>query len=238
MGDVTLVLREARDEALGTKTFLFDAAGLAGVAAGQYLIVKLDVPADPRRGSRSFTMANAPTEDRVMITTRIRSSSPFKQSLAALRPGDRIPAKGPFGKFVLHTDDAPALFLAGGIGVTPFRSMIKHALDTGRDIPMTLIASDRVPEAIAFRAELDGWSRAHPALRVARTVTQPQMSKVPWSGRVGRIDVAWIRENLPDPGNPIAYVAGPPGFVTELRGLLHQVGVPDDRVRVEQFIGY
>ena len=238
MGDVGLVLQGVRDEALGTKTFLFKPEGLAGAVAGQYLIVKLDVPADLRRGSRSFTMANAPTEERVMITTRIRDSSPFKQAFASLRPGDRIAAKGPFGKFTLHAEDAPALFLAGGIGVTPFRSIVKDALDTGRATPMILLTSDRVPEAISFRQEMEAWTLEHPTFRLFRTATRPDESSHAWSGRVGRIDVAWIREQVPDLGAIIAYVAGPPSFVAQLRGTLPSLGISDDRLRIEQFIGY
>ena len=238
MGDFSLVLREVRDEASETKTFLFDADGLAGAEAGQYLIFKLDVPADPRRGTRSFTMSNAPGERPVMLTTRIRSTSPFKQSLASMTPGAQIAAKGPFGKFTLHAGDSPALFLAGGIGVTPFRSIVKHALDAGRSIPMTLLTSDRTPEAIPFRETMDAWARARPTFRVFRTITKPGASQQPWPDRVGRIDAHWIREHMSRAKDTTVYVAGAPPFVADMRAALQEVGVADDRVRAEQFIGY
>ncbi|MCI4371418.1 MAG: FAD-dependent oxidoreductase [Thermoplasmata archaeon] len=238
MGDVSLVLEDTREAALQTKTFLFRTEGLIGAEAGQYLMVKLDVPADSRRGSRSFTMANAPGEGRVMITTRVRSTSPFKQAFASLRLGDRIPAKGPFGKFTLHAGDAPALFLAGGIGVTPFRSMVRHALDERRSVRMALLTSDWTPESIPFREELDSWARAQTSFQIARTVTRLANSRDEWSGHVGRIDAAWIRQHLEPSESTIAYVAGSPSFVAGMRSLLASLGFPEERIRFEQFIGY
>lgn len=238
MGDVTLVLRDVREEAQDTKSFVFDAEGLAGATAGQYLIVKLDAPTDPRRGNRSFTMANAPTEDRVTITTRMRITSPFKGKLASLAPGDRLAAKGPFGKFVLHDGDAPALFLAGGIGVTPFRSMIRHAIDTGQTLDMTLLTSDRVPEAIPFREELEKLAEERRWFRLGRTVTRPDRSEAPWSGRIARIDGPWIEEHIRDAARVVAYICGPPAFVEAMQTHVQSIGVSDDRIRVEPFIGY
>jgi len=238
MADVSLVLREAWDEAQDTKAFVFEAEGLTEVRAGQYLIVRLEVPEDPRRGSRSFTMANAPTEDAVLIVTRIRPESPFKRALAALEPGARIAAKGPFGKFTLHEGPEPALFLGGGIGVTPFRSMLKDAIDVGRRTPVTLLTSDRVPEAIVFRREFDAWASEHPWLRLVRTITRPAQARGPWEGRLGPIDADTLRETVPDLASRIAYVCGPPRFVDSMVGLLGSLGVPSDRVRTERFIGY
>lgn len=238
MQDVTLTLREVREEALDTKTFVFDAEGLVDARAGQYLLVKLDVPADPRRGSRSFTMANDPGTEPVMITTRMRPSSPFKARLASMSVGERIVVKGPLGRFVLHETDEPAWFLAGGIGVTPFRSMIRHAIDVGRRAPVVLLTSDRVPEAIPFRRELDAWAASQPWLKVVRTITRPRESKEPWSGLVGRIDAGWIREVAGDAGDAIVYICGPPGFVDPVMATMESFGISKDRVRSERFIGY
>lgn len=237
MADVTLTLREARDEALGTKTFVFDADGLSGVRPGQYLLVRLDAPEDPRRGSRSFTMANAPSEPHVLITTRMRGASAFKRALGALSPGDRVPAKGPLSRFALRDDDAPSLMVAGGIGATPFRSMIRHAIDTGRTAPVTLVTSDRVPEAIPFRAEFDAWASRHPWLRIARTITRPEESPTGWGGRTGRIDPAWLG-GLVDAPRVAAYVCGPPTFVEAIVPVVQGLGVPSDRIALERFIGY
>lgn len=238
MQDVNLTLREVREEALDTKTFVFDAADLTGVLAGQYLIVKLDVPEDPRRGSRSFTMANAPGTEPVMITTRIRSSGLFKARLASMAPGERLVAKGPTGRFTFHAGPEPALLLAGGIGVTPFRSVIKHAIDVDRTTRMTLLTSDRAPEAIPFREELDGWAVAHSWLTVARTITRPDESTWAWSGHTGRIDGPWIRDTVRDLERAIVYVCGPPRFVDDMTALVRSLGIPMDRLRSERFIGY
>lgn len=238
MADVTLRLREVRTEALDTLSFLFAAEGLSGALPGQYLLVKVDAEDDPRRGSRSFTMANSPTEDHVMITTRIRSGSVVKKKLVSLRPGDALAAKGPLGKFTLPEGAAPAVFLAGGIGVTPFRSMIKAAIDTGRRAPMTLVTSDRLPEAIPFREEVDRWGAANRWLTIARTVTRPTAGPRAWEGRVGRIDAAWIRDLGIDSSQGFVYIAGAPGFVDAMATVAASLGVPPERVKLERFLGY
>ncbi len=238
MADVTLVLRSIRDEALDTKSFVFDPAGLTEHRAGQYILVKLDVPEDPRKGSRSFSLANAPTEPFILLTTRIRNTSVFKQRLAAMKPGDTLSAKGPLGRFILHDDDRPALLLAGGIGVTPFRSMIKATLDAGRNTSMTLLTSDHVPEAIPYRRELETWAAARPQFHVERTITWPQKSREAWERRTGRIDADWIREVARDLERAVAYASGPPAFVGAMTALLASMGFPPERVRTERFTGY
>lgn len=236
----TIVLRlvESRLEAADTMAFRFQAEGMTKAAAGQYLMVKLDAPDDPRNGSRSFTMANSPSEPHILIATRIRSSSPFKRRLAAMKPGETMEARGPMGKFTLHEGPAPALFLAGGIGVTPFRSIVKDAIDTDRTGPVTLLISDRTPEMIPFRREMDGWAAAHPWLSIHRTVTRPQEVHEPWNGRVGRIDPAWIRSCCADLDHAVGYVAGPPAFVDDMSATLAALGFPPERVRSERFLGY
>lgn len=238
MGDVVLTLREARDEALDTKTFVFDAEGLGPFLPGQYLLLRLDAPEDPRRGSRSFTLSSAPSEERVMITTRIRPSSPFKRALASLIPGRTVAAKGPLGRFVLPEGDTPVLLLAGGIGVTPFRSMVAHAVATGRQAPLVLVTSDRIPEVIVFRNEFDRWREEHPWLTVLRTVTRLPEARTPWEGRTGRIDVAFLREVTRGLDWEAVLLAGPPAFVDGLQPLLASAGIPADRIRTERFIGY
>lgn len=238
MPPVLLRLVESRPEATDTMAFRFQADGLPRAVAGQYLLVKLDAPGDARNGSRSFTMANAPSEPHVLIVTRIRSASPFKLRLASMKPGDTMEARGPMGKFTLHQGAAPTLFLAGGIGITPFRSMIKDAIDSGRTAPVTLLVSDRTPEMIPFRKEMDEWAAAHPWLALHRTVTRPGESGQPWAGRVGRIDPSWIQECSADLGHAIAYVAGPPRFVDDMSTHLAALGFPPGRVRSERFLGY
>ena len=238
MADIVLTLRSARDEALDTTTFVFEAEGLGDHVPGQYLLLKLDVPEDPRRGSRSFTIANAPSGGRVTITSRMRPSSLFKRGLAALHPGAQVSAKGPLGRFVMPEGDTPALLLAGGIGVTPFRAMLEHAIASGRSRPVTLVVSDRVPEASVYREEIDRWASEHAWLKVVRTVTRPSPGLSPWRGRTGRIDAALLREALPSPGEGVALVAGPPAFVDGIVAVLAALGLPPDRVRSERFIGY
>lgn len=238
MAAVKLVLRRSWEEARDTRSFAFETQGLPPAQPGQYLMLRMEAPDDPRRGSRTFTIASSPTEPDVVITTRLREGSAFKRRLASLPVGGSLEARGPMGRFTLPDEDRPLLFLAGGIGVTPFRAMIRYAMDTGRRAGITLLASDRTPDLIPYRQEMDAWARAHAWLRVERTITRPQEALQPWSGRTGRLDEDWIRSAVDGLDARIAFAAGPPAFVEDAAGRLRSLGFSDDRIRTERFAGY
>jgi len=200
---------------------------------GQYLLYSLPVE-DPKGNSRPFSLASSPTEDFLMLTTKL-SGSVFKNKLASLNKGDTINARGPFGRFVLQ-DSKKHLMIAGGIGITPFRSMIKYAIENKIKQSITLFYSNKVPEEIAFRNELDKWQQRNENFKLIHTITRPEESKEQWSGRVGRIDSELIKEHLDI--DTIIYVCGPPGMVDAMLELLKEIGVPDERVRAERFAGY
>ncbi|OGS46711.1 MAG: hypothetical protein A3K66_00735 [Euryarchaeota archaeon RBG_16_67_27] len=235
MPEFTLTLREVREEATDTRTFAFDSEPRVVARPGQYLLVSLDAPGDPRRGSRSLSIASAPSDPGLLLTTRVRTASPFKRALDGLAVGDRIRAKGPLGRFYLPEGDAPAVLIAGGIGVTPFRAMVRASIDAGRRSPVSLITSDRTPDSIVFREEFDAWSVAHPWFTVTRTVTRPAESGAPWTGPVGRIDERRIGPAL---RAGAVLVAGPPSFADGMQALLASAGIPGDRVQIERFQGY
>jgi ferredoxin-NADP reductase len=201
--------------------------------AGQYLTYQLPVQ-DPKGSTRQFTLASSPTEDFLQLTTKL-SDSAFKQALEKMGRGAKIKAVGPQGEFVL--EDAPHhVMIAGGIGITPFRSMIKFAVDTELDVNIKLLYSNRVPEEIAFRDELDKWQFLNQKLRVVHTVTRPEESKYPWSGRPGRVDAELIKENMAD--GCVFYVCGPQGMVAAMTDLLKEMGISEDRIKKEEFTGY
>jgi len=102
----------------------------------------------------------------------------------------------------------------------------------------TPLTSDRVPEAIPFRDTMEAWARARPTFRVLRTITSPEISRKTGSSRVGRVDARWIREHVSRANDTIVYVAGASPFVADMRAALHEIGVADDWVLVEQSVGY
>jgi ferredoxin-NADP reductase len=125
--------------------------------AGQFAFFDVGGVYDDSKGPiRHFTISSSPTEDFIMLTTRIRDS-PYKQRLATLKEGTKVKVRGPKGEFVLHEDDysKTAIFLSEGIGVTPYRSMIKYATDMQLPLKIIMFDSNRNKENILFKKEFD-----------------------------------------------------------------------------------
>jgi ferredoxin-NADP reductase len=182
-----------------------------------------------------MSLACAPTRPYLEFGARI-SESPWKRAFAALRPGDLAEIDGPYGHFVLD-ESAPAVLLAGGIGITPLKGMAEYAADRKLPIEVRLVYSNRTEEEIAYRAELELLARANPRFRILHTLTRaPEAGS--WMGRRGRIDpglIATAAEGLLD---PVYYVCGAPGMVRESLRSLAAAGVPQERIRFEAFRGY
>ncbi|MGD0587836.1 MAG: FAD-dependent oxidoreductase [Thermoplasmata archaeon] len=202
--------------------------------------IRLSLPGvdDPWGAARTFSLSSSPSEpDQISVTCRI-SDTPFKQALSRLRPGETAEVFGPLGQF-LYDPSRPTVFLAGGIGITPFRGMLRYAADTGASAPRRLLYSARVPEELVFRSELDELSRSSPHLEVHYTVTRPSESSVAWTGRVGRIDTAWIRELVKPLEHPMYFIAGLPEMVEEMLSALDgKLGVSEDDIDYEVFRGF
>jgi glycine betaine catabolism B len=220
-------------------TFRFSTAG----TMFRYLsnqAVRLSLPGvdDPWGAVRTFSLSSSPTEAGwIAITCKI-SDTPFKQALTHLELGANAVVYGPIGQF-LFNGSRPCVLIAGGIGITPFRGMIRYAADTGSPAPVTLLYSARTPDELAFRAELDELARGRSNLRLEYTVTRPSETTLPWEGRVGRIDRGWIEECVRGLESPLCYVAGLPEMVGETVALLSgPLGVPNDDIDYEVFRGF
>ncbi|MCI4318953.1 MAG: FAD-dependent oxidoreductase [Thermoplasmata archaeon] len=202
--------------------------------------IRLALPGveDPWGAARTFSLSSSPTEiDRLSVTCRI-SETPFKQALSRLQPGETAEVYGPLGVF-LFDPSRPALFLAGGIGITPFRGMLRYAADTHVASERRLLYSARTAEDLIFRRELDEFARIGPQVRVDYSVTRSGGSSTPWEGRKGRIDEPSIREAIRGMDRPKVYVAGLPEMVTEIVGILQErLGVAEDDVDYEVFRGF
>src|SRR5437764_6340266 len=173
-----------------------------------------------------------------MIATRMRNSA-FKRCLAAAPPDAAIKLDGPAGTMVLHEDASrPAVFLAGGIGITPFRSIALDAAERKLPHRITLFYSNRRPEDAAFLDELSDLQGRNPRFRMIPTITAPSLSSAPWSGETRRIGPALLNEYLPDPLAPIYYFAGPPAMTMEMQSMLAGLGVNAGDMLSEEFYGY
>jgi len=234
-----LPLIDSRPESPTARTFRFATEG-TGFRYLSNQAIRLALPGvdDPWGAVRAFSLSSSPSESGFLAVTCKISDTPFKQALARMSPGDTAEVYGPLGHFLL--DPArPTVFLAGGIGITPFRGMMKYAADTGDPVERRLLYSARTPEELVFRSEFDALSRSSPQLRALYTVTRPADSSTAWAGRVGRIDAEWIREVAKHLPNPRYYVAGLPEMVEEtVRLLENPCGVPPGDVVFEMFRGY
>ena len=222
-GRTRLVRRE--EVADGTMAFHFARPPRFVFQAGQNLLLTLGGVQE----NRTFTIASAPHEADLMVATRMRDSV-FKNRLRTLEPGGAATIEGPNGMMVLHADASrPAVFIAGGIGITPFLSMLRDARHRRLGHRITLIYSNRLSTGAAFLAELQALENAHPAFRLVSTLTKEGGEP---------IGEAFLRRHLRDPAEPVYYLAGPPGMTMDVQGALTSLGVAPDDIHSEEFYGY
>ncbi len=231
-----LTLTERCREAENVESCRFRPESPFSYQAGQYLRYTLDHPDPDGRGvSRFFTIASALAEGFIMLTTRLSEpGSSFKRALRQLEEGAVIEGAGPYGQFVYTHPEMPAVFIAGGIGVTPFRSMLVDLAARRLDPEVTLLYANTTPE-IPFRPLLDELAAKQSQLKVIYTVSQPNAD---WQGPVGRIDEGFIREHVPNPDQPLFYVSGPKPLVEAMGKTLTAIGVRRDRIKQDFFPGY
>lgn len=199
----------------------------------------LQLDTDEGPDDRFLSMASGPDRERVTFAVRL-SDSAFKQAFQALNTGDEVSLMGPMGRFTLDPDH-PAVMISGGIGITPLLSMFEHAAENGHDHPIHLLFGNRDPTEIVFRRTLDALAGKHAGLAVTYTVDEPDTDPTtgkPWSGRTGHVDGNMIEEETGHLHEPIFYLCGPPGMVAALTSTLHDLKIPEDRIRTENFTGY
>jgi ferredoxin-NADP reductase len=232
-------IKEKREVAKGTLLVLFDLLGEeVDFSAGQYFwVTLLDPPYDDEKGPRRhITVVTSPNERGLLgLCTRMRDSA-FKRSLAALPVGAEVDVEEPKGSFVLPAEtDRPYVFVAGGIGITVFRSMLRYIAEEGLPHRVTLVYSNRDRESAAFLDELGELERANPNLHLVLTMTDDPS----WEGERRRIDLAFLRDHLGGDLSSFTYlIAGPPPMVESIVATLDDAGVPEEHIRPERFSGY
>jgi ferredoxin-NADP reductase len=233
-------LKKKETVAEGTMAFHFEKPSGFEFQPGQFGdYTVLNPPETDAEGNiRSFSFAGSPDEPDLLLATRMRDTA-FKRVLKAMPHGTEIQLEGPSGDFTLHRDSSrPAVFLAGGIGITPFRSMILHAGKARLAHRLLLIYSNRRPEDAAFLHELEAADKQNPNFKLIATMTDMSKSKEKWAGRTGQLDKKMLAECTADLKHPIYYVAGPPAMVKAISQLLSDSGVKEADVRSDSFDGY
>jgi len=208
--------------------------------AGQFVELQLlDPPETDSEGdSRTFSLASAPSEQHLMVTSRLRDTA-FKRVLAGLPLESTVSLEGPFGTLTIPEDASRSLVcIAGGIGITPFRSMVIHAIQERRSHRILMLYSNRRPEDAPFLEELQRFSQQNPHYRFVPTMTNAAASTLPWSGETGRLNPDMLTKYVQHMEAPLYYVVGPPDMVQGMRTMLHSVGVNKSDIQTEEFAGY
>jgi ferredoxin-NADP reductase len=236
---VRATVKETREVAKGTQLVVFDLQGQeVDFRPGQYFWVEL-----PNRGyedekglRRHISVVTSPTEKGVLgLCTRLRDTA-FKKTLAELEVGDEVEVEPPKGDWQLPEDTSPPyVFVAGGIGITVFRSMLRYIADTGEPYHVALVYSNRDRASTPFLDELQELERTLPDFRLVLTMTQDEG----WEGESRYVSAALLTDHLDDElGDYMYLVAGPPAMVEGVTGQLSAAGVPEEQVLPDRFSGY
>jgi len=224
----------------GTMLFKFEKPEGFVYEAGQSIDLTIQNPpeTDKKGNTRPFSLVSAPYELYFAIATRMRDSA-FKRVLNTMPIGSELSFEGPFGSFTLHENmNRSAVFIAGGIGVTLFRSIIVDATEWKLSHKLTLFYSNRRPEDAPFLEELTMLSEENPNFEFLATMTAMENSREKWTGERGVINEEMIRKYIKENDEPIFYLAGPAGMVSAMRTLLLSMKVSKDDIRTEEFSGY
>jgi len=244
-------LIKKEEVAEGTMAFYFEKPDGFDFIAGQYVTVSLINPpeTDNEGNSRFFSLITAPYENCLGVATRIRDTA-FKRVLKNLPIGSEIMIAGPDGSFCLRKDASkPAVFLIGGIGITPVFSILKNAAYEKLPYQLFLFYSNKRPEDAAFLKELQILEKENKNFKLVATMTAPTESRSPdqsvgkkskqaWLGETGFINKEMIQKYIGNLNSPIYYMSGPPMMVKAMIELAGKIGISNDNIKFEEFAGY
>ncbi|NLE73093.1 MAG: FAD-dependent oxidoreductase [Actinobacteria bacterium] len=199
-------------------------------SAGQWFTITIPSPSGPLK--KPFTYSSSPTEPFLQLTTRL-SGSDFKNALDSLTPGAPVDMQGVFGNFTLKPGLTKLAFLAGGIGVTPIRSILRYLTDTGGGgLEIVVFYGNLDEDNIPFKGEFDEFEQKLPGVRVVHVLSQPADD---WAGYKGFITAEVIGRELGDAAAWTFYTSGPPPMVAAMRTALETLAVPPERQVEESF---
>lgn len=234
--NIKLIKKE--EIAQDTMAFYFEKPEGFVYHAGQFADYTLINPSetDEEGNIRGFSLASAPFEPALMSATRMRDTS-FKRVLKNLPLGTELILDAPYGNFVLHkTETTPAVFLTGGIGITPVRSIIAQATHDKLPHNIILFYSNKIPQETAFLGDLGSFAKENPNFTFVPVMTRTTPKE--WSGEGGHITKEMLTKYVPELTTPIYYLSGPAVMVAAMRQILTDAQVNEDNIRTEEFSGY
>jgi ferredoxin-NADP reductase len=227
---------ELVEETAQTSSIVLKPANWLGHEAGQHVDVRLTAP-DGYQAQRSYSIASGPEDEHLVLTVeRLDDGEVSPYLVGELRPGDELELRGPIGGYFVWKQSlaGPLLLVAGGSGVVPFRSMLRHRAAVSSDVPVRLLYSARSLDDVIYRHELDAFGAANDGVDISLTLTREWPED--WSGHRGRIDSKLLGEvGWPATDMPLTYICGPSGFVESAAGTLVSSGHDPRRIRTERF---
>ncbi len=219
------------------KSFRFRTGEDAKFKPGQFFFITIKVNAEEKK--KHFSFSNSPTEKGYLEFTKRITDSEFSRALDRLKIGDWARIKMPYGSFVLGGGNERIVFLSGGIGITPIRSICKFVSDTGLPTDIVLLYGNHKQEDIIFRQDLDRMGSTNKNIRIVYTLTSPDIDRQAWSGRAGYIDDEMIKQEIRDYNERTFYICGPPGMVEGLTDILkNKLSIQENKIKTENFAGY
>jgi ferredoxin-NADP reductase len=237
---LTLKLKKFVQVAPDTAEFVFNTDSPLHFKPGQYLEFTLGhKKADNRGNRRYFTIASSPTEKELRLGVKFYPQpSSFKKALAQMDNGDTIIASQLSGDFVLPRNKKKKLvFIAGGIGITPFRSMIKYLIDIGQKRDIVLIYSNKKETDIIYKDIFDQAAKLL-GIKTIYTLTGLKNGETKWAGRTGTVDGRMILEEIKDWQQRTYYISGPPSMITGIEKTIMNLGLSRHRIKTDFFPGF
>jgi ferredoxin-NADP reductase len=223
-----------KKEAEGVFSFFFAKPENFSFLPGQY--VDVTVPVNGRNESYSFTLSSSPDEEELRFTTR-KSLSVYKEALFSLKKGQMISMSGPHGGFILNEEDKPNLvFLSGGVGITPFRSMILHLVSSFESFSVILLASFSKIEDMIFYTEFQKIMKQHKNVHIIYTLSSENSPT--WNGENGRINESIIKKYVSNLADYHFFIAGGNDMVDDTVILLQKMGIENKKIKTDTFTGY
>lgn len=237
---LVLLLKEKIKLAPDTYDFVFNLNKNLSFTPGQYLEWTLGFKNPDSRGNRRyFTIASSPTEKFLRIGVKFyENSSSFKKTLFSLKKEDRVIAGNLAGDFVLPNDENKKLvFILGGIGITPFRSIVKYLLDNNKKIPVVVFYSNKNKSDIVYKDLLD---EAEKKLNIKIIYNLTELENIPkdWKGEKGRLNKDLIEKYVSDYKERVYYLSGPHTMVSGFEEVLYKMGIKKTNIKKDFFPGY
>ena len=216
----------------GTASFAFERPAAGGFSAGQHFALTLETAEGEQ--TKHFSHCDAPADEHARLTTRL-TGSPFKRALEALKPGDPVGVDGPFGTLTVGEQVKKAVFLVGGVGITPARSIVRDSVQRHTGLTSLVFDGNLDERCIPFLEEFRGYEADDPRIRFVHVLERPSAA---WTGERGYITAELVTRHCDPLDGWHWFIAGPPAMTEAMEGVIVALELPADRISREPFSGY